>query len=169
MLKKHNFNVGSFGVGAHVKLPGPSQKEPNVYKFGTPYKEIFDDLARKSPELYTRNGLLKMVQRNMEVKTAPERFQDNRDCYDVVVTFEERVMDQVIDDMNGRQQLLRPVLVVNLDVKDSHEEAALAAPHALSLCTMIDASEEWEDNVEGIVQRLYRETGRKAIYTVCYY
>lgn len=35
-----HLQVGSFGVGAHVKLPGPSQKEPNVYKFGTPYKEV---------------------------------------------------------------------------------------------------------------------------------
>ena len=29
--------VKSFGVGAHVKLPGPSQAEPNVYQFGTPW------------------------------------------------------------------------------------------------------------------------------------
>jgi hypothetical protein len=28
-------------------------------------------------------------------------------------------------------------LVINLDVKDSHEEAANAAPHALKLCTMV--------------------------------
>lgn len=37
----------SYGVGAHVKLPGPNQKEPNVYKFGTPYKTIHDDLLAK--------------------------------------------------------------------------------------------------------------------------
>jgi RNA polymerase II subunit A C-terminal domain phosphatase SSU72 len=84
-------------VGSHVKLPGPSQKEPNTYKFGTPYKEIFDDLTRKDAELYTRNGLLKMVKRNMGVKLAPERFQENQERFDVVVTFEERVMDQVIE------------------------------------------------------------------------
>lgn len=89
--------VGSFGVGAHVKLPGPSQKEPNKYAFGTPYKEIWEDLARKDTELYTRNGLLRNCQRNMEVKLAPERFQECQDPYDVVMTFEERVMDQVID------------------------------------------------------------------------
>ncbi|KAG1655307.1 hypothetical protein FOA52_007964 [Chlamydomonas sp. UWO 241] len=170
ILKKNNFNVSSSGVGSHVKLPGPSQKEPNSYKFGTPYKEIFDDLARKDSELYTRNGLLRMVQRNIEVKRAPERFQDNHEPFDVIVTFEERVMDQVIDELNRRPStLMRPALVVNLDVKDSHEEAALAAPHALRLCSLIDAAELWEDEIEAIVKKLQLETGRKAIYTICFY
>eukprot|EP00955_Chlamydomonas_euryale_P078330 363132-Chlamydomonas_euryale.AAC.10 len=106
----------------------------------------------------------------MEVKQAPERFQENFEAFDVVVTFEERVMDQVLDDLNRRPvMLMHPVLVINLDVKDSHEEAALAAPHALRLCSLIDASEEWEDEIERIVDQLYNETGRKAIYAICWY
>lgn len=54
--------VGSFGVGAHVKLPGATQKEPNVFQFGTPYKEIFQNLSSKDPDLYTRNGMLRNCQ-----------------------------------------------------------------------------------------------------------
>jgi hypothetical protein len=50
--------VSSFGVGGHVKLPGPSAAEPNVYTFGTPYAVILDDLQRKDADLYTRNRLL---------------------------------------------------------------------------------------------------------------
>lgn len=38
-----------------------------------------------------------MLQRNMTVKRAPERWQDNRESFDVVVTFDERVMDQLLD------------------------------------------------------------------------
>ena len=35
--------VGSYGVGAHVKLPGASQKEPNVYNFGVAtYRSIYE-------------------------------------------------------------------------------------------------------------------------------
>ncbi|KAG2441346.1 hypothetical protein HYH02_009939 [Chlamydomonas schloesseri] len=170
MLKKHGMHVSSYGVGAHVKLPGPSQKEPNVYKFGTPYKVIHDDLQAKDPELYARNGLLTMLRRNMGVKTAPERFQDNRDHFDVVVTFEERVMEQVIEDMNQRPQVtLQPLLVCNLDVKDSHEEAANAAPLTLKLCQMLEQGGEWEDCVDEVVAQFQMETGRRLTYTICYY
>lgn len=52
LLKKEDFDVASYGTGAHVKLPGPSLIEPNVYDLGTPYKHMYDDLRRKDPELY---------------------------------------------------------------------------------------------------------------------
>lgn len=45
---------------------------------------------------------------------------------------------QVLEDMHSRPTpSMRPALVVNLDVKDSHEEAAMAAPQALELCTLV--------------------------------
>lgn len=73
--------VSSYGVGGHVKLPGKTQKEPNVYEFGTPYQYIYDELKAKDLKLYTRNGLLQMLERNLAVKTAPERWQENRYTY----------------------------------------------------------------------------------------
>ena len=68
--------VESFGVGRSVKLPGPSKEQPNSYPFGTPYQAIYDDLAAKDSELYARTGLLDMARRNLNIKHAPERWQN---------------------------------------------------------------------------------------------
>ncbi|KAB2031461.1 hypothetical protein ES319_D05G306200v1 [Gossypium barbadense] len=140
LLKKQGFDVSSYGTGAHVKLPGPSLREPNVYEFGTPYKHMFDDLRRKDPELYKRNGILPMLKRNLSVKLAPQRWQDNAadGCFDIVFTFEEKVFDMVLEDLHNRDQvLLKSVLVINLEVKDNHEEAAIGARIALDLCEQV--------------------------------
>jgi RNA polymerase II-interacting protein involved in transcription start site selection len=46
---------------------------------------------------YTQNGLLHMLDRNKRIKPRPERFQVARDKFDILVTCEERVYDQVIE------------------------------------------------------------------------
>ncbi|GAB2233076.1 hypothetical protein Drorol1_Dr00002290 [Drosera rotundifolia] len=51
LLKKQGFDVSSYGTGTHVKIHGPSIREPNIYEFGTPYKQMFDELHRKDPNL----------------------------------------------------------------------------------------------------------------------
>jgi RNA polymerase II subunit A C-terminal domain phosphatase SSU72 len=70
--------VSSFGVGGHVKLPGPTKEQPNVYEFSTPYQAIHMQLKGQNEALYTRNGILTMLERNMAVKRAPEKWQLNR-------------------------------------------------------------------------------------------
>ena len=67
--------VSSFGTGARVKLPGESEKRPNVYDFGTSYLEMMNDLTSKSEEFYKKRGLIQMLQRNAGVKQGPERWQ----------------------------------------------------------------------------------------------
>ena len=51
MLLKKNFYVRSYGTGKYVKLPGPSIDRPNVFEFGTPYKQMFTELERKDRTL----------------------------------------------------------------------------------------------------------------------
>lgn len=46
---------------------------------------------------YTQNGILHMLERNKRIKTRPERFQNCKDQFDLVITCEERVYDQVLE------------------------------------------------------------------------
>ncbi|XP_068308130.1 uncharacterized protein [Pyrus communis] len=172
LLKRQGFDVASYGTGAHVKLPGPSLREPNVYDFGTPYKQMFDDLRRKDPELYKRNGILPMLKRNLGVKLAPQRWQDNAadGSFDVVLTFEEKVFDMVIEDLNNRDHVLRKcVLIINLEVKDNHEEAAVGARLALDLCQEIEAADSWEESIDDIVSGFEKQQRRKLMYSISFY
>lgn len=48
---------------------------------------------------YRRNGILPMLKRNLSVKLAPQRWQENAadGTFDVVLTFEEKVFDMVLE------------------------------------------------------------------------
>ena len=46
---------------------------------------------------YTQNGILNMLDRNRRIKARPEKFQKCQEQFDVIITVEERVYDQVLD------------------------------------------------------------------------
>ncbi|KAL6181397.1 hypothetical protein ACLB2K_048052 [Fragaria x ananassa] len=173
LLKRQGFDVSSYGTGSHVKLPGPSLREPNVYEFGTPYKQMLDELRRKDPELYKRNGILPMLKRNVAVKLAPQRWQDNAadGSFDVTL-YVLLCLTPVLQctDLHNRDQVLKKcVLIINLEVKDNHEEAAAGARLALDLCQEIDATESWEDSIDDILNGFEKQHRRKLLYSISYY
>ncbi|XP_047049523.1 RNA polymerase II subunit A C-terminal domain phosphatase SSU72 [Lolium rigidum] len=173
VLGRAALDVESYGTGSQVKLPGPSMHEPNVYDFGTPYGGIYEDLRRKDPDLYKRNGLLPMLKRNIGVKLAPQRWQDNAGdgVFDMILTFEERVFDLVVEDMNNREpRLFKSVLIINMDVKDNHEEASVGAKLALDLCQKLEGvHDDWEEIIDDLIASFEKQHKRKLTYYTSFY
>ncbi|MGH0190290.1 UNVERIFIED_CONTAM: hypothetical protein FKN15_043386 [Acipenser sinensis] len=103
-----------------------------------------------------------MLDRNKRIKPRPERFQNCKDQFDLVVTCEERVYDQVLEGkrlgeagpLNSREQeSFQPVHVINVDIQDNHEEATLGA---FLICEMCQC--EFEE-----------KSSRPFLHTVCFY
>eukprot|EP00281_Chroomonas_sp_CCMP1168_P028009 CAMPEP_0206252892 /NCGR_PEP_ID=MMETSP0047_2-20121206/22858_1 /ASSEMBLY_ACC=CAM_ASM_000192 /TAXON_ID=195065 /ORGANISM="Chroomonas mesostigmatica_cf, Strain CCMP1168" /LENGTH=181 /DNA_ID=CAMNT_0053679059 /DNA_START=14 /DNA_END=559 /DNA_ORIENTATION=- len=170
-MAKAGLKVRSFGTGAQVRLPGPSQDKPNVYEFGTAYSYILKDLRRKDEHLYKQNGLIYMLERNVTVKTAPERWHDmdKKEAFDVVFTYEARVFDGVLQELQGREsETFWGVHVINLETKDNHEEAVISAKLTVKLCEMLEGLEDLERDIVRVCDEFQAATKRPLIYSLVY-
>ncbi|KAF2644455.1 Ssu72-like protein [Massarina eburnea CBS 473.64] len=170
-LASANLPTISFGTGSLVRLPGPSITQPNVYSFNsTTYNQIHQELSAQNTQLYTANGLLNMLGRNLNIKGYPERFQDwvpgkprleehkndkgapgtESGVVDVVITCEERCFDAVLDDLHNKGgRLNRPVHVFNVDIKDNHEEALVGGKAILDLALRLNEAAAKEKLAHG--------------------
>mmetsp|Transcript_2829 Transcript_2829/g.5250 ORF Transcript_2829/g.5250 Transcript_2829/m.5250 type:complete len:216 (+) Transcript_2829:1403-2050(+) len=158
-LQARGFSVDSFGTGAQVKLPGPSLEQPNVYPFNTPYAQMHGELKQQNETLYRQNGVLAMLERNQRIKRAPERWQENHTkAFDVVITFEERVFEAVLDDFAIRVPLrFDPCFVINVETKDTHADASTGAARVVRLCAKLEGEPLLEENIESVIRTFQNE------------
>ncbi|ODV93684.1 hypothetical protein PACTADRAFT_77204 [Pachysolen tannophilus NRRL Y-2460] len=198
VLKDAGYKVESFGTGSAVRLPGPSIDRPNVYQFGTPYEKIYQELISQNPKLYSSNGVLQMVDRNRKIKTAPERWPYygvpeneayNREHFkfDIVFTCEERCFDAVVEDLlsrnyNNPDTTNNIIHVINIDIKDDHDNAQIGGAGILELanaindkyaksCKITDQfSKPFEDSMIDVLTEWQKgHPNLPSLYSVCYY
>lgn len=94
--------------------------------------------------------------------------------HDVVIAFEERIFDAVVEDLQTREpDNFEPLHVICLDTKDNPHEAKLQGRVALELCWLLEASaddlvtdapqilDEWEQN-------RMQHTQIRVLYQLCY-
>lgn len=166
-LSKKGFNVQSYGTGSQVKLPGPSPTAPNTYDFNTTYEEMYKDLKRKDVALYTQNGILHMLDRNRRIKSKPQRFQSCKEHFDLIVSCEERVYDQILEDLDSREksECANPVHIVNIDIQDNHEEATIGAFIIKDLVTTLSECEDLDNEIDEIIQEFEHSVNRSILHS----
>jgi len=169
-LQKKGFNIRSYGTGEKIKIPGKSEKEPNQYPFGTTYDAIYNDLKTQDKQLYTKNGMLHIMERNKRIKSGPERFQESKNEYDVILTVQEKVYDEVLADFETKESKSEnPVHVINMNVIDNPEDATIGAFLLCDLVQELSNSDDIDNDIEEIIQEFEAKCQREVLHTVLFY
>jgi RNA polymerase II subunit A C-terminal domain phosphatase SSU72 len=188
-----------------------------VYEFGKPYDAIHNDLQQKDERLYTQNGLLTMLDRNRQIKLAPEKWQDTTvgKSFDIVFTCEERVFDAVCEgnyedfvlrigfvpfsvcflfvnletiptspyffffvasinhlpDLNSRSPRHNtPVHVVNIEITDNAQEAAIGGQLFAKLVKRFDNVTDLDQEISAILLDFCNlNNSHQLLHSVCYH
>lgn len=62
-----------------------------------------------------------MLDRNRRIKSRPERFQDTKENFDIVITAEERVYDQVVESKQCGCFIVILIMVLDISALDTRK------------------------------------------------
>jgi len=108
--------------------------------------------------------------RNRTIKPAPERLQDTTQRFDIILTAEERVFDQVLEYLEARGSGdMHIVHVVNMDIQDNQEEATIGAFLFHELMQRVSESEDLDNEIDEILQDFEIKCKRPILHSVLFY
>lgn len=111
-----------------------------------------------------------MLDRNRRIKLAPERFQTCAEQFDVLLTCEERVYDQVIEFLENRESTSNvPVHVINVDIQDNHEEAVAGAFLISDLVSMLAKTSDLDNEIDEVCYNFETENNKNILHCIMFY
>ena len=114
--------------------------------------------------------MLHILDRNMRIKTKPEKFQESVSKYNVILTCEEKNYDAVVEHFeSGESSHSHLCHVINLDIIDNPEDATLGAFLLLDLATKLEEAEDLDDEIDEIVHDFETKCDRSVLHTVVFY
>ncbi|RLO04310.1 hypothetical protein DYB28_006814, partial [Aphanomyces astaci] len=104
---------------------------------------------------------------------APQKWQDNSmdelAKLDVVLCFEDRIFDIVMEDLQLRKPKdFRPIHVICLDIKDTPKDAKIGGSLALDLCKLINDLPDLEDGIPQAIDTFETQKQLKLLYAPLY-
>ena len=110
-----------------------------------------------------------MLDRNRRIKQYPERFQDCYDKFDVLFTCEERVYDQVIEELAYREPTDNsPVHVINIDIQDNHEEATIGAFIISDIASMLAQSKDLDNDIDELMMQAESKCNKQILHSIAF-
>ncbi|GLD99528.1 hypothetical protein PINS_up008254 [Pythium insidiosum] len=171
-LQQAGMRVCSFGAGSVVCFPGRTPRNPRVFSFSTTYKTMYETLKAEDVEHHTRTGVLKMLERNMGIKSCPQRWHklSNKQLedIDVVICLDSDMFITVLDDLRMRIRLCfqkTRLHVICLDTQDSVDGARSGSDLTVDLCRELEKLPELTDDlVKDTVVRFEKTRAKQLIY-----
>ncbi|CAO3701546.1 unnamed protein product [Rhizopus stolonifer] len=109
-----------------------------------------------------------MLDCNRKTKIAPQRWHESREVYDVIITCEERCFDSVVE--GKRTKFNQSTHVINVEIRDNHEDALLGGRSILQLAQMIESSNDIDADMDGIIEEFtIRNPGFPILHNVTYF
>ncbi|CAI5721772.1 hypothetical protein KXD40_004610 [Peronospora effusa] len=173
ILNAAGLRVCSYGAGRQVTFPGRTSSESRTFRFLTPYLAMHSALKKEDAALFTDNGVLEILERDMPIKKAPERWQNLSEKQlvgiDVVVCLDYTMFLTVLEDIQMRIRLHfnpKQLHIICLDTEDTPGEALAGGKRVLDLCRKLNVpvDELTEEFVKSIVEKFEKEHGQQMFY-----
>ncbi|CAI5746621.1 unnamed protein product [Peronospora destructor] len=173
ILNTAGLRVCSYGAGHQVTFPGRTSSESRTFRFLTPYVAMHSALKKEDAALFADNGVLEILERDISIKKAPERWQSLSKKQlvgiDVVVCLDYAMFLTVLEDIQLRIQLhckSKQLHIICLDTEDTPGEALVGGKRVLDLCRELNVplDELTEEFVKSVVEKFEKEHGQQMFY-----